>query len=156
MSIPPGKAGVVATLKLMRNLVRQYKKDLTIRNLALSIIRNLNQKAWKDEIKYIHAFVRDKIRYVRDIRGIETIYTPVQILNVKQGDCDDKSVLLATLLESINHPTRFIAVGFIPKNYSHVYVETKLGKKWIPLETTENVPMGWEPKKIVTKLVMNN
>jgi len=100
--------------------------------------------------------VRDNVRYVRDVRGVETVHTPVKILEQGQGDCDDKSLILATLLETIGHPTRFVAVGPAPGIYSHVFVETKLGNKWIPLETTENVKPGWRPKNTVSQMVIYN
>ena len=157
--ISAGAGGTRQTLALMKRLVQQYRKDITIRNLAASLVGNLRQKDFNGEIKTLHAFVRDSIRYLKDIHGVETIQTPLVTLQNRFGDCDDKSTLLATLLESIGHPTRFVAVGFRnPGEYSHVYVETRSGNRvsWIPLETTENVPAGWAPKKVVASLKVNN
>ena len=154
--IPSGAAGVKVTLHKMRQLVRTYKKTLPIRNLAVSLVSQLRQKDWPGEIRALHAFVRDRIRYVRDIQGVETLHTPEKILSYGQGDCDDKSILLATLLASIGHPTRFVAVGFRPGIYQHVFVETRIGKNWIPLETTEPVNVGWSPKNIRARMVVDN
>jgi transglutaminase-like putative cysteine protease len=157
--IASGAAGTRQTLILMRDLTRKYRKDLNLRNLAANLVGNLRQKDFNGEIKLLHAFVRDSIRYLKDIHGVETIQTPAVTLQNQFGDCDDKATLLATLLESIGHPTRFVAVGFRnPGEYSHVYVETRAGNRasWIPLETTENVPAGWAPKKVVTSLRVYN
>lgn len=148
MGLPPGLGGVRRTLELMRNLARQGKTDPLVRQFAVQLTNDLPQKDWSGEVAALHAFVRDNIRYLRDIRKVETLQTANRTLLNRSGDCDDKSVLLASMLESISHPARFVAVGFrSPFACDHVYVETKVGNKgaWIPLETTEPVPMGWNP-----------
>lgn len=143
--IPEGPAGIAATLKIMGNFVRQGKKLITVRNKALTLTQQLDQKDWSGEVRCLHAYVRDHIRYIGDITDIETVQEANITLSNHAGDCDDKSVLLAAMLESIGHPTKFVAVGFTPGVYEHVYVETKIGNNWIALETTEPVDMGWEP-----------
>jgi transglutaminase-like putative cysteine protease len=154
--IPDGRAGTLATLKLMRQLVRNSKTSLPIRSLAVRLTNGENQKDWLSEVKRLHAFVRDRIRYVKDITDVETVHTPEAVLQFGAGDCDDKSVLLASLLESIGHPTRFVAIGFKPDDFSHVLVETLIGKSWVPLETTEPVEIGWYPPGVVSRLVVHN
>ena len=156
--IPDGVPGIAATLKAMGGMVRQYKKSLAVRGNALRLTSQCNQKDWSCEVKSLHAFVRDYIRYVGDVTDVETVQSPDKTLEFGAGDCDDKSVLLAALLESIGHPTRFVAIGFEPGLYSHVYVETKIGASWIPLETTENVEVGWQPdpKVIVERMQFVN
>lgn len=140
----------------MGRFVKDGKKQLSIRQTALSIVNGSRQKDWSEEVRKLFEFVRDDIRYVRDVRGVETLQTPDKTLEFEQGDCDDKSVLLAALLESIGHPTRFIAIGFKPNNFVHVYVETKIGNNWIALETTEPVPMGWSAPGAVSRLIFFN
>lgn len=151
----------------MRNLVREGKKNPLVRQTALVLIAGLPQKAHSGEIKSIFNFVKNRIRYVKDIRGIETLHSPEILLKLKQGDCDDKSILLASLLESIGYQTRFVAFGFQPpiknrngtfkaRSYSHVLVEVFHKGKWIPLETTEQVGMGWKPKNVASALIIYN
>lgn len=129
----------------MRRLVREGKKNLRVRQTALSIVESIPEKDHAAEVKEIHEFVRDGIRYVRDINGVETIAEPDKLLQIGAGDCDDKSVLLASLLESIGYPTRFVAIGRFPGRFSHVLVEVNVNGKWVPLETTEQVNVGWFP-----------
>lgn len=155
-AIDSGPSGIWQTLKLMKQVTREGKKSLPVRMKALRLVEHLQQKNYLGEIKAIHAFVRDYIRYVGDINGVETIHTPEKLLEIGQGDCDDKCVLVASLLESIGHPTRFVAVGFRPGEYSHVYVETKYGNEWLGVECTEPVPLGWQPKNVAARMVMNN
>lgn len=154
--LPAGEAGVRATLKLMRAFVRHGKKDLAVRGVALQLVRPLEQRDYVGEVRALHAFVRDRIRYVGDVRGVETLHSARRILQQGQGDCDDKSILLAALLESINHPTRFVAVGFSPTHVDHVLLETRIGRRWVPLETTEPVGVNWYPAGIRKTLVLHN
>jgi len=141
----PGSAGVAQTLDLMRKLTREGKKNQLIRELAVKLTRDLPQKDWMGEVAAIHNFVQNHIRYVRDVRGVETLQEPQVTLDVGSGDCDDKSILAASLLEAIGHPTRFVAMGFLPGNYCHVTVQTRIGPNWRTVETTEPVQLGWVP-----------
>lgn|SRR5574343_1453504 len=140
--IADGEAGIRQTLKVMGNLVKKYRRNPVIYNLARTLTANVPQKSWIGEVYSLFYFVRDEIRYVKDPVGIESVQMPTITLQIGSGDCDDKVTLLCSLLESIGHPTRFVAVMVKGSNrYSHVYCQTKVGKRWISLETTEN----WEP-----------
>ena len=149
MEIPSGIEGTRRTLSIMRELVKAGKVSPLVRQTAVQLTTGLNQKDWLSEVKAIHVFVRDRIRYLRDVRGVETLHTPDRILQNRAGDCDDKTVLLASMLETIGHPTRFVAIGFKPNQCAHVYLEVRPGNKgaWMALETTEAVEVGWSPPK---------
>ncbi len=117
-----------------------------VRRVALGLVLELPANADVDEVRMLWRFVRDSIRYVRDVRGIDTLQTPSTTLKLGQGDCDDKSLLLSALLESIGYATRFTVSATSPRgSYNHVYVEAfvpKLGK-WIPLESSvSGFPFG--------------
>jgi len=147
MGIPDGVGGIAATLHVMGALTREGKKNMNVRNLALSLVKNCQQKDWDCEIARLHEYVRDEVRYVGDVNDVETVQTPQKTIELMAGDCDDKSVMLAALLESIGHPTRFTAIGFQAGVYCHVFVETKRGDIWVALETTEPVSVGWQPDR---------
>lgn len=156
--IPDGKEGVAATLRLMRRIVRQYKSNQRLRLLAMELCKPLDgtRKNYAQQVQRLFSFVQNHIGYLRDIRGVETIQTPDVTLQLGAGDCDDKSTLLATLLESCGHPTRFYAMGFFPGRFSHVIVQTKIGTKWISLDATEPHAAGWEPPLAVEKMIIHN
>ena len=156
-AIPSGALGTRATLRIMSKLVRHFKKNIEIRTLALSLVSDVpGHKNWTSQIKAIHAWVRDNIQYVRDIRGVETLATPIKTLEFRAGDCDDQAVLLASLLEAIGHPTRFVAMKQSTfGGYVHVYTETKIGNRWYPLETTEKFPAG-KPMRSAGRMVEHN
>lgn len=154
MEISEGEQGTRDTLRIMARLVRDGKKSLYVRSRAASLVDKLKQKDWRGEAAALHQFVRDHIRYVRDIRGVETVQEPEYTLLHGYGDCDDKSTLLAAMLESIGHPTRLVAVAKTGRNYCHVLVETKIGGRWIPAETTEPVGLGWFPNGVSARMVI--
>lgn len=142
---------------MMQGLVARYKGAGQVRQTALDLVAALRAKDWAAEVRAVFNFVRDHVRYVRDVRGIETLQTPLVTLELEQGDCDDKSTLLASLLEAIGHPTRFVAVGYgKPGQFSHVYVESRIGARWLPLDATMNVEAGWAPRAPVSRLVVHN
>lgn len=157
-ALPSGDAGTRVTLQLMRQLVRQYKKTLPIRQLALSIIDNVpGHKNFGAQVQAIHSFMQNNIAYVRDITNVETLSTPIKTLEYRKGDCDDQATLIAALLESIGHPTRFVAIKmktFGP--YVHVFTETKIGRKWVAVETTEKWPVGMGPPQFASRLIWDN
>lgn len=142
----------------MAELVKYGKRNAAVREKAARLTEGLPQKDRIGEIRALFNYVQKHIRYIRDPRGVEILNYPDQIMQQEWGDCDDKSVLLASLLEAIGHPTRFAAVGFnAPGEYSHVFVDTIVGdKKWLSLDTTEPRPMGWRPPGIKSCLTWYN
>lgn len=157
VAISPGRDGIIDTLKLMRRLVREGKKNPAVRNTALAAIQGAPAKYWRGEVEILFSLVRDDVRYTLDINGLETLQTPQRTLELRAGDCDDKSTLLAALLESVGHPTRFRALGFAPGELSHVIVETLVGDDWVPLDATESgAPVGWSPPGVRDFHVIHN
>lgn len=154
-SLPSGAAGTEETLRIMRDLVQQYKSDTHVRGVALDVISSLRPQDWRGEIRALFEYVRDRIRYVRDIAGVETIQTPPVTIDLEAGDCDDKSTLLATLLAAVGHRSRFVAVGYrAPDSYQHVFVEALLNDSWIPLDATVLQPFGWGPRPAPARMVL--
>lgn len=158
MAIPDGPAGTYATLKIMSRIVNRYKSSVPLRELALNIIRDVpGSKNFAGQAERLQNYVRYQIQYVKDITGIETVQTPDRTLQNRAGDCDDQAVLLATLLESVGHPTRFVAIKLRPfAPYVHVFTETKVKGGWLAAETTEDWPLGQQPPKFFKRMVVNN
>ena len=81
--------------------------------------------------------MQDNVQYVRDVRGVETLATPIKTLETMQGDCDDQAVLLASLLESIGHPTRFVAMAQTALGpFVHVFTEM------VSVRNNRKIPAG--------------
>lgn len=151
--IPDGVDGVRATLAAMARIVREWRHRPELTEYTRRLVANLPEKDTHAEMASVFQFVRDCVRYVRDTNGVERIQTPEYTLRYLQGDCDDQAILLAGMLESIGIPARFVAVGFSPDFFEHVYVEAAPEfSEWIALDPTERVEAGWAPPDPVTRI----
>ena len=135
----------------MREEVRKAKRLPRLRNFAVSLVRDLPAKDFHGEIARAYFFVRNRIRYTLDINGIELVQEPELTLRLGTGDCDDKCVLLASLLELLGHACYFCAMGFDRRPfYTHVIVlvdPANDGEELIALDATENKWPGWYPPR---------
>lgn len=153
-AIPSGIAGIDRTLAEMVRLTRQWRKDPGIWELSRKITVTLPSRDFRGQVERVFHWVKQNIRYVPDIRDVETLATPRATLEVMSGDCDDMSTLTAALLESIGHPTRFVALGFNNELPSHVLLETRLGSNWTALDpTVATAAVGWKPRDATSVLV---
>src|SRR3989344_1895481 len=84
-------------------------------------------------------FVRDRFTSVSDPYAYEYVKTAKESLTAQGGDCDDASILLASLLQAVGFRTRFV---FVP---NHVYVQVwiqeapkkyKTEQQWITTDAT--------------------
>jgi transglutaminase-like putative cysteine protease len=88
-----------------------------------------NQK--KCQARAMFGFVQKNFEYVSDPVSDEYYKTAKEtIYNGGALDCDDSSILLATLLQSIGIPARFV---FVP---GHVYIEAWVNDKWYAMDGT--------------------
>ena len=152
--IPDGAAGIAATLEIMARVTRACRIDAALRDLACHIIASAPEKDTRAEASALHAWVRDTIRYTSDVHDVETIQDPHVLLKSRHGDCDDKSVLLATLAQCVGIPARFVAVSFTPGEYVHVLPQLLIDGVWVSAEVTEPVSMGWFPQNVIGCLVV--
>lgn len=145
-AIPSGIRGVKATLQAMVRLTRAGRRDVGVIQLARQIVQPVPARDGRGEVQALFTWVKLNIRYVADPRNVETISTPQATLAMRAGDCDDMSVLLASLLEATGKATRFIALAFGEEGYSHVLLETKLRESWVALDpTVPSAVIGWKP-----------
>ncbi len=153
-ALPEGAAGIRATLDAMIRAARAASTTLEVRDLAESIIRNVPAKDYAGELTALQCWVRSNIRYTRDPYTAEALKTPAALLESPQGDCDDQATLIAALAMSVGFPARMVAIGTVaPMVFEHVYAEVKLGTLWLSVETTEEVPVGWQPEYVVSRMV---
>lgn len=153
--IPDGNEGIQHTLYIMRNVVRNESDAPEVVQFARQLTLNVPEKDWRRKILTVFHFVRDRIRYTLDPLRTEYLATPQRVLDMRSGDCDEKAILLASLLDAIGIPVRFKAVGFEGAELSHVYVEAKYDDRWIALDATEKYPAGWQPPDIKNRFIVN-
>jgi hypothetical protein len=130
-SVSNGSAGNYDTVEIMRGVARERSRHPLVRELALHILRmaGVASQNYIDEAKAIGRYIQKKVRYVRDIKGVETLHDPLTLIDQlrrgeAQGDCDDMSLLIATLLLSIGHSPKFRIVKYSPSSqgFAHIYV----------------------------------
>lgn len=141
--------------KCARLLIEYGKRDPQVRELAVRIVSHCRNKDSLCEVKSLHAYVRDNVRYIKDIANVERFATPQRTLFIeKSGDCDDSSIALSALLESIGHETRLVLVDpQTPGQLSHVAAQVLLNDGWHWMETTRKVPFDWKPPFTVSYVV---
>jgi transglutaminase-like putative cysteine protease len=104
-NLTPGFAGTRQTLAAMAALVRgEYPPDFIgyqsepIRRAALYICQQSPGHNFQSEIESLFVYVRDAITYRLDPVNTERLQDAQQTINTGAGDCDDKCILLASLL----------------------------------------------------------
>ena len=148
---------------MAKRLLASHKSELDTTNSALS---NFLQA------KILFTEIITGMLYIADpLASNDRVQFPHETIDVKGGDCDDLSVCLASLYESIGIETAFVdyrgndfsrhvhllfntnlspaEAGLITQNDKKYYIrKNSLGEEkiWIPLETTErsNFANAWE------------
>src|SRR6266446_3743263 len=109
---------------------------------ARGSVKNVN------EIEGVLDWVKKNIEFRGE--NAETLQSPVVTLQLKAGDCDDHSMLMAAMLKSLGYQVEFKTVAtqrMAPHQFSHVYVivRDKRTGRWVPLDSTvPNSFAGWE------------
>lgn len=158
LTIPSGYRGTLATLSHIAGLIRQGAKDFAVRRQAVAILRGrgVRAKDYLAEIKSLFEWVQSHVRYTRDTYRVELLHSPRRMLELRAGDCDDMTILLGALLESVGHPVRLVITGSDPARpdqFSHIYLEVGHRGRWIALDATMPHPMGWQPKTPFKQIV---
>jgi hypothetical protein len=141
-ALPEGQdASVDATVKLMSEMAKGKwgARSPKIRAAAINIIngvdpisgerigRSVDNKDYFGMLEAIHNYVRDNIRYVKDVIGQETLSYPEEILfNSRAEDCDGMTTLEMALLGSIGLRSYPVVIGLVPNHFSHVYLHAEI------------------------------
>jgi hypothetical protein len=154
-----GIKGNYDTVKILIKVARERAAHPKIRELALRILEFYKVKSqdYINEALAIGLFVQKKLRYVRDIHGVETVHDPLMLIDQitrgeAQADCDDHALLIAALLLSIGHQPYFAIVKYQNPSagFNHIYVVVyernhNTRKKRIVLDgIVKRKPIGFE------------
>ncbi|MEK6683896.1 MAG: transglutaminase-like domain-containing protein [Nitrospirota bacterium] len=116
------------------------------------------EKNWRSECEAIFEAVRSHIRYTRDIEGIDTYQHPVRTLEWGGGDCDDYTIVLASMLKSVGYPVKARTMeqrrtpnGQRVGQWGHILLIVGVPPQkpggWLPLDASVDKPAGWYPPK---------
>lgn len=137
---------------ILRKAIRDPLTAPLLRECAANIVSEVPGKSWRGEINGIYYYIINNIRYVGDIVGIQTLQVPTYTLENGFGNCANQSLLVGALLQCIEHPIRFMAIGLASFELTHVYCQTRCGDNWLAVDTTEPNGVGWEPPGIVNRM----
>jgi transglutaminase-like putative cysteine protease len=181
-TISPGDVGIRQTCDFIRKQIDLGKAD----PLVQATFRQIAAESYvKDKIELSKAlthWVVQNIRYTPDdamsmteeglkwidikqcpiaykqCEAVEMIVTPHQILQSKQGDCDDLCMILGSFLELGGMPVRMVTIAADssdPSQFSHVYLIANINGTWIPIDAVNhNNPWNWEAPNYYRKEIM--
>jgi transglutaminase-like putative cysteine protease len=127
-----GDAGVSQTIDVIRQLVDDAVKDPEVNVTAIGMVRGVDQFNRDAKARAIYEAVASRFFYVEDPVGPfgakETLRPTRVLLQTWAGDCDDASVLIASLLGTIGIPSRVVTIAAdpsAPEEFSHIYPEAE-------------------------------
>lgn len=152
----------------MATIVRSSACSPHVKRAVASALFSLRPWELHDERKVIRAiwyWVKGTVKFVPDESVVaetfgiplhlveqELLITPDRLLTMRQprGDCDDFSMLIATMLECVGIPADLVAIKADTEQqwrYSHVYVRAILrdGSR-LPLDASHGPMPGWESR----------
>lgn len=156
-----GLAGNIQTVALMKDVARESAANPDIRAAAVMILNTagIESHDYEGEALAIGQYVQQRVAYLKDPTEIEMLIDPYTLLDqadhdMGRGDCDDMSLLIATLLLAIGHTPVFRCVryGALYGAYNHIYVIDYItdgqGKdiRLVIDAIIKNRPIGYEVK----------
>lgn len=161
-----GERGTIQTIEKLIEIAHKEKINPEIRNFAIKIINEAGVKDqnYLDEIRAIANYIHKNFRYIRDPKRNEFIITPLESIRKIEsgnlrGDCEDMSLLGATLIASIGGTPYFTIVKYSEKahGYQHIYLtvlernRTKKKEKLVIDAIVKSKPIGYEVKSKIKK-----
>jgi transglutaminase-like putative cysteine protease len=138
---------VKAEIDYLRTVVDKWRGTTWARELATRIV--FDEAGCERKQRMCHAiaigeWAQREITYVNELP--ETFQSPRRTVEFGRGDCDDATVVVATLLEAIGIPTKLVGMK-VNGRWRHIFpvalVRLPAGKiVKVPLDTTLDVPIS--------------
>lgn len=123
-----------------------------------------NNPTKRDLARSVFQFIKGHIRFVEDetiltnVLGsdpfVELLIAPYVLLSMPEpmGDCDDFSMLAASMLLALEIPVKFVTIAVDPDEpdkFSHVFVKAFLSdeRRWVSFDASHGSLLGWEKKE---------
>lgn len=138
-----GDEGVKQTIGVIRQLVEDAVKDPLVNRTAIDMVRGVGDQFSRDaKAAAIYSAVAARFSYVEDPVGPmgpkETLRPVRTLLQIWAGDCDDASVLIASLLGTVGISSRLVTIAAdpsAPDEFSHIYPEAEvIPGTWMPMD----------------------
>lgn len=139
--------GVAGNYDVIYEMIRMIRNsvdyDLGVERVAKKILTDarLDSNATvRDQLQAVFDFVKTNVKYIQDLAGrIESLKDARATLRDGWGDCDDQTILNATLLGCLGFENVKIAMARYSQSdtsFAHVYCVTYVGDKRYVLDTT--------------------
>lgn len=116
----------------------QYGKNPCVVGFARRLVQGITESnAVEAQFSAVGTFILDSFTYQADPRGAEYVRSPIRMLSeyckngYARGDCDDITLLAASLLNALGIPVRILAVKLDPAGpYNHVLIQANIRGTW--------------------------
>lgn len=143
--IAGGDLGSFQTTGKMRGLVNGALTDPLVIETARSVVTFCNSRDYDCRAQQIRSWLAEHFQFINDPYGVELLSTPRYLLNAiatrgyAQGDCDDVSILAATLGKAVGLRAKFVLVGFEGPRapFRHVFTILRGSKSWYSMDVTK-------------------
>lgn len=152
-------------VKWIVHMIQKSRADPVIRAIAVrEVSRKCNgrwcvsERDYEGEVKAIFDWTRKNVRYIRDRIDADQFHHARRTIQFGGGDCDDASIVLASLLQAIGYPVklRVIQTSTGP-DWDHIYVLAGVPPgnptKLISLDASVDKPAGWKPPQYMIRRV---
>lgn len=141
----------------------EYLHKVDHRNKEINLLASKLTKPCKNgdhvcEVSLILRFVTDEISYRNDPRGRDFIKSPLETIRSRAGDCEAKTILLISLLETLGRRTYMV----FKKDHTYAFVcfDTKIEeyiKKYVSRNRDERYILRYAPSpEVLLKYLKNN
>lgn len=164
-----------ATIVIMRRLAHQYARDPSVAAVTAEALSG-GAYTQRDIACAIFHWIRSNVAFVEDETlmyaqlGVapqhldkELLIVPPVLLAMPQpmGDCDDFSLLTASMLMNAGVRAFFVTVAADPtdpRKFSHIYVCAQLADEGSyicldPGNRLDGIPPGWEVERVTRKAI---
>lgn len=143
--------------------INDGKRSERVRQIASGILTeknsdgdwNIKERDWNAEIAGAYNYVRQNVRYTRDIHDVELFQKADRTLDLKIGDCDDIAILLGSILGNIGYPVIIRIIATDGQAFHHVYLRAGVPPhdptEYISLDASQDERPGWEVGGITDK-----
>lgn len=160
MWLAKGRAGNLQTAAEMAAMVREdAMRDAGLGHFAAQLLINSGLDSHSDDDEILDCVFRyaQQISYIHDPGGsFDAIHSARETIAKGYGDCDDLSVLLATLLALLGFTPAFVLAQYdeSTNGFDHIYVQVETSRGSIALDpTTRKHGIGWENPRTIDRVV---
>jgi len=118
----------------------------------------VREKDWNGEVRRVHRFIRNMVRYTRDPTGRDTYTSPPRTLAFYNiGDCDCYTILAGAMLKAIGFPMKVRIIHIRgASTWGHIYLMIGMPPTgithWLPFDASIKQKLGTQaPRAMIQR-----